>query len=64
MTALALDIRQLEVGYAGADGIVPAVEDFSLSIAPGEFVGLAGEVQAAASPPSHRRSFACCEHPE
>ncbi|CDP51210.1 Dipeptide transport ATP-binding protein DppD [Devosia sp. DBB001] len=39
----ALEISRLSVGYAGENGIIPAVEDVSLSIAPGEFVGLAGE---------------------
>lgn len=39
----ALEVSNLSVGYAGENGIIPAVEDVSLSIAPGEFVGLAGE---------------------
>ncbi|MCV9999763.1 ABC transporter ATP-binding protein [Pararhizobium sp. YC-54] len=43
MNTPALDIRNLSIGYAGANGIAPAVEDFNLAIAPGEFVGLAGE---------------------
>jgi len=39
----ALEISNLSVGYAGENGIIPAVEEVSLSIAPGEFVALAGE---------------------
>jgi len=39
----ALEISHLSVGYAGENGIIPAVDDVSFSIAPGEFVGLAGE---------------------
>ena len=39
----ALDIVDLSVGYAGETGIIPAVDRVSFSIAPGEFMGLAGE---------------------
>ena len=38
-----LDIRDLCVSYFTRAGEVPAVEDFSLSLAPGEAVGLVGE---------------------
>ena len=39
----ALEVVDLSVGYAGEDGIKPAVDGVSFSIAPGEFMGLAGE---------------------
>lgn len=39
----ALDITNLSVGYATEDGIRTAVDKVSFSIAPGEFMGLAGE---------------------
>ena len=42
-TVPALAIDNLSVGYASELGIVPAVEGVSLSIGPGEFLGLAGE---------------------
>lgn len=38
-----LDIRHLEAGYLSSTGPVRAVRNVSLEIAPGEFVGLAGE---------------------
>lgn len=38
-----LDVVDLSVGYAGENGIIPAVDRVSFSIAPGEFMGLAGE---------------------
>jgi len=43
MTLPVLDIANLSVGYAGENGILPAVDNVSLTIAPNEFVGLAGE---------------------
>src|ERR1700712_4762088 len=39
----ALEIVDLCVGYAGETRTVPAVDRVSFSIAPGEFMGLAGE---------------------
>src|SRR5690349_4705487 len=39
----ALDIVDLSVGYAGENGIIPAVDRVSFNIAAGEFMGLAGE---------------------
>ncbi|MGV3574091.1 MAG: dipeptide ABC transporter ATP-binding protein [Devosia sp.] len=39
----ALEITNLSVGYATEDGIRTAVDKVSFSIAPGEFMGLAGE---------------------
>jgi peptide/nickel transport system ATP-binding protein len=39
----ALKIVDLSVGYAGEAGMVPAVDRVTFSIAPGEFMGLAGE---------------------
>jgi len=38
-----LELRQLEAGYLSANGPVRAVRNVSLEVAPGEFVGLAGE---------------------
>jgi peptide/nickel transport system ATP-binding protein len=43
MTTPALEITNLDIAYAGDDGLIPAVRNVSLSIAAGEFVGLAGE---------------------
>ncbi|WIY53868.1 ABC transporter ATP-binding protein [Devosia sp. YIM 151766] len=43
MTTPALEITNLDIAYAGDDRLIPAVRNVSLSIAPGEFVGLAGE---------------------
>ena len=42
MTAL-LDIRQLRVAYHARGRVVPAIEEATLSVAPGEAVGIAGE---------------------
>ena len=38
-----LAVRDLDVGYASAGGVVRAVRQVSLDVAPGEFLGLAGE---------------------
>ncbi|SMB79758.1 dipeptide/oligopeptide/nickel ABC transporter permease/ATP-binding protein [Deinococcus hopiensis] len=38
-----LDIRHLDAGYITPNGQVRAVRDVTLSVAPGEFLGLAGE---------------------
>ena len=38
-----LHVRGLQVSYVAGRQLVPAVEDFNLSVAPGEVIGLAGE---------------------
>ena len=38
-----LHVRGLQVSYVTGRQLVPAVEDFNLSVAPGEVIGLAGE---------------------
>lgn len=44
-----LSIRDLAVRFATPDGVVPAVNDFSLELAPGECVGIVGESGAGKS---------------
>ena len=41
-----LDIKNLNIHYTTHDGVVRAVNDLNLSIAPGEVVGLVGETGA------------------
>ena len=38
-----LELERLAIGFAGRDGVLPAIEDFSLAIGEGEIVGLVGE---------------------
>lgn len=48
-----LDIRGLSVGYATSRGLARAVDEFSLEVAPAEFVGLAGESGCGKSTVAH-----------
>ena len=49
MTDTALSIRKLGVSFSTPDGALPAVNDFSLDLAPGECVGVVGESGAGKS---------------
>ena len=44
-----LSIRDLAVRFATPDGVVPAVNEFSLELAQGECVGIVGESGAGKS---------------
>jgi oligopeptide transport system ATP-binding protein len=49
MSGSALSIRNLGVSFSTPDGILPAVNDFSLDLAPGECIGVVGESGAGKS---------------
>jgi oligopeptide transport system ATP-binding protein len=49
MSGSALSIRNLVVSFSTPDGILPAVNDFSLDLAPGECIGVVGESGAGKS---------------
>src|SRR5213082_3356103 len=43
MAEAVVQIKNLKVQYVTQDGVVTALDDFSLDVAPGEIVGLVGE---------------------
>ena len=49
MSGSALSIRNLGVSFSTPDGVLPAVNDFSLDLAPGECIGVVGESGAGKS---------------